>query len=71
MASLREKIAAEQKVRELLDREGIPPADRVEYEHTCIRLFWDASKVVLVVDLDELTRPDSDTDHAGIDALPR
>ena len=69
IANLHEKIAAEEKVRELLEREGIPPADRVEYGHTCIRLFWNASKVALVVDLDELTPADSDS--IGLDVLPR
>jgi hypothetical protein len=53
MATLRDKIAAEHMVRALLEREGLPPADRVEYGHTCIRLLWDGPRVALVVDIDE------------------
>jgi hypothetical protein len=69
MTNLQEKIAAELKVRELLEREGIPPADRVEYGHSCIRLFWDAQKVALVVDIDEFAHTDEDL--LGLDAFPR
>ncbi len=54
MATLKQKIAAEQKVRELLEREGMPLPDRVEYGYTCVRLFWTQSRVVLIVDIDEL-----------------
>jgi hypothetical protein len=68
MTNLREKIAAELKVRELLEREGVPPPDRVEYGHTCIRLFWDEQGVALVVDIDEFAHPDADL--RGLDAFP-
>jgi hypothetical protein len=53
MASLRQKIDAERKMRELLEQNGLPPPDAVEYGHTCVRLFWTESKAVIVVDLDE------------------
>jgi len=65
MDNLREKIAAEHKVRSLLDREGLPPPDRVEYGLTCVRLFWDGPRVALVVDLDELDgAPELDAEGA-------
>jgi hypothetical protein len=53
MASLKEKIDAELKIRGLLDEGGLPQPDRVEYGYTCIRLFWDDTKSVVVVDIDE------------------
>lgn len=37
----------------MLRQGGLPDPDRVEYGHTCIRLFWEETKVVLVVDIDE------------------
>ncbi len=70
MATLREKIAAEQKVRELLERERVPLPDRIEYAFTCIRLFWDGPKVVLVVDIDELAEAPAE-ELLDIDAFPR
>jgi hypothetical protein len=54
MATLARKIAAEQKVRELLVREDVPVPDRIEYGFDCVRLFWDKQEVVLVVELDEI-----------------
>ncbi len=53
MATLKQKVAAEQKIRELIESEGMPEPSRIEYGHTCIRLFWEESKVVLVIDIDE------------------
>lgn len=53
MATLAQKIQCEQQAREMLRDEGLPEPDRVEYGHTCIRLFWNETKVVLVVDIDE------------------
>jgi hypothetical protein len=53
MATLTEKIQCERDAREMLKQGGLPEPDRVEYGHTCIRLFWEESKVVLVVDIDE------------------
>jgi hypothetical protein len=53
MATLKQKIAAERKVRELLEESDAPPPDEIEYGYTCIRLFWLKPKVVLVVDIDE------------------
>jgi hypothetical protein len=53
MATLAEKIKCEQAAREMLEGGGLPPPDRVEYGHTCIRLFWEEPKLALVVDIDE------------------
>jgi hypothetical protein len=53
MATFKQKLAAERRIRELIETEGLPTPNRIEYGHTCIRLFWDASKVVLVIDIDE------------------
>jgi hypothetical protein len=53
MATLQQKIKCEQAAREMLQDGGLPEPDRVEYGHTCIRLFWEETKVVLVVDIDE------------------
>jgi hypothetical protein len=59
MASLEEQIDAELKMRELLDQAGLPQPDLVEYGYTCIRLFWQDTKSVVVVDIDEPEQPAS------------
>lgn len=53
MATLQEKIRAEHGAREMLEQSDLPQPDWVEYGYTCIRLIWEASKVVLVVEIDE------------------
>ena len=53
MATLREKIAAEQDTRAMLDDHGLPQPDEVQYGETCIRLLWHEEKTVVVVDIDE------------------
>jgi hypothetical protein len=40
-------------MRELLEQGGLPQPDRVEYGFTCIRLFFERTKQVVVVDIDE------------------
>ena len=57
MATLAQKVQCERDAREMLKQGGLPDPDRVEYGHTCIRLFWEESKVVLVVDIDEPPLP--------------
>ena len=52
MASLAQKIDAERRMRELLDQEGIPQPDAVEYGYTCVRLFWTQSRHCVIVDID-------------------
>jgi hypothetical protein len=53
MASLEMKIKAEVRMRELLETEGLPPPDAVEYGFGCIRLFFHETKTCIVVDIDD------------------
>jgi len=53
MATLAQKIDTERRMRELLEQGGLPQPDRVEYGFTCIRLFFERTKQVVVVDIDE------------------
>ncbi|HTX30875.1 MAG TPA: hypothetical protein VMD09_05790 [Solirubrobacteraceae bacterium] len=53
MATLREKIAAEQSARAMLDDHGLPQPDEVEYGYTCIRLLWHEEKACMIVQIDE------------------
>lgn len=53
MATETQKQEAENRMRALLEDSGLPQPDRVEYGGTCIRLFFDAAKHVVVIDLDE------------------
>jgi hypothetical protein len=55
MATLKQKIEAEARMRELLRENGMPQPDGVEYGHGCIRLFFNDPKVALVVDIDNPT----------------
>ncbi len=70
MANLKQKIAAERKVRALLAQENVQAPDRVEYGFACIRLFWEASKVVLVVDIEEFAE-DLGNELLDLDLFPR
>lgn len=53
MATLAQKIEAENRMRELLEESGLPQPDHVEYGYTCIRLFFNSTKQVVVIDIDE------------------
>ena len=53
MATLRQKIAAEQEARALLEDHGLPQPDEVEYGYTCIRLLWHEEKACVIVQIDE------------------
>ena len=67
MASLAQKIEAENRMRELLEESGLPQPDHVEYGYTCIRLFFHATKQVVVIDIDEPEDPEAavNVDAAG------
>lgn len=52
MASLAQKIKAEQRMRELLEQEGLPCPDTIEYGQTCVRFFWHEPKACIVIDID-------------------
>jgi hypothetical protein len=53
MATLAQKIEAEQRMRELLEANDMPQPDFVEYGFTCIRLFYEKRKLVVVIDIDK------------------
>ena len=54
MATLKQKIDCEIKVRQMLDEADVPAPDHIEYGHCCIRLFWIEPRVALVVDIDDM-----------------
>jgi hypothetical protein len=56
MATLKQKIEAETKMRELLNDNDLPQPDAIEYGYTCIRLFWHDTKSVMIIDIDEPPR---------------
>lgn len=66
MATLAQKIETEKPMRDLLEDGGLPQPDYVENGFTCIRLFFNEAKVVVVIDIDDPgdTDPDVDTDAA-------
>ena len=68
MATLRQKMQAEVRMRELLEDQGLPPPDAVEYGYTCVRLFWHETKTVVIVDIDE---PPPGWKYASEEADPR
>ncbi len=57
VASLKQKIEAERTMRELLEQNGLPAPDEVEYGYGCIRLLFHEPKTAVVIDIDE---PDED-----------
>lgn len=69
MATLAQKIEAEQRMRELLGDNGLPQPDHVEYGFGCIRLFFSRARHVVIVDIDEPpeAEPGVDRDHASSD----
>jgi hypothetical protein len=62
MATLKKKIDAERRMRELLESGGLPEPDLIEYDDDCIRLFFEATKTVVVIDLDEQAGTDPELD---------
>lgn len=54
MATLKQQIDAERKMRALLEDSDLPQPDEIEYGHTCIRLLWREPKACVIVDLDEI-----------------
>jgi hypothetical protein len=65
MATLAKKIEVEQRARQMLEREGIPAPDRIEYGFGCVRLFWAESKTVLVIDIDDPCEVDASRPGVG------
>ena len=52
-------------MRDLLEQGGLPQPDHVEYGFTCIRLFFEETMTVVVIDIDE---PDDGTADVDSDA---
>jgi hypothetical protein len=52
-ATLKQKVHAEQRIRQLLADNDLPAPDAVEYGHTCIRVFWHDPKTAVIIDIDE------------------
>ena len=52
MATLKQKIAVERKMRELIETEHLPEPDWVEYGYTCVRLVWERPRLCVVIDID-------------------
>jgi hypothetical protein len=65
MATLAQKIETENRMRELLEDSGLPQPDHVEYGYTCIRLFFNQTKQVVVIDIDEPEEGDGPADAAA------
>lgn len=61
MATLRQKIAAERRLRELLQEAELPAPDTVQYGYTCIRAIWWELKRAVIIDLDDFG-PDEEED---------
>jgi hypothetical protein len=53
MAITSEHEAAEQAMRELLERAGMSQPDEVEHRETSILMLWHATKLAVVIDLEE------------------
>jgi hypothetical protein len=67
MATLEQKIQAEATVREMIETNGLPEPDQIEYGFTCIRLLWHQPKLVLVVDIDPPPDGADDAEHLVLD----
>jgi hypothetical protein len=63
MATLDRKVEAEKRMRALLEENGLPQPDYVEYGFTCIRFFFNRTKHVVVIDLDEPEDAQVDVDR--------
>jgi hypothetical protein len=62
MATLAQKIEAEKRMRDLLEESDLPQPDYVEYGFTCIRLIFNDTKTVVVIDIDDPEGVESDLD---------
>ena len=62
MATLAHRIEAETRMRDLLEESGLPQPDYVEYGFTCIRLFFNDTKHVVVIDIDDPEDTEADVE---------
>jgi hypothetical protein len=53
MATIEQLQTAERSVRDLLDEQGMPQPDRVEYREASVALLWDETKLAVVIDVDD------------------
>jgi hypothetical protein len=70
MATLARKIEAERRMRDLLESGGLPAPDRIEYCEESIRLFFEETKTVVVIDLDDEQESDQ-TAGRGVGEIRR
>ena len=56
----------EKRMRELLEESDLPQPDFVEYGFTCIRLFFNETKVVVVIDIDDPEGIEADVDTDAV-----
>jgi hypothetical protein len=71
MATLAQKIEAEKRMRDLLEQSDLPQPDHVEYGFTCIRLFFEDTKTVVVIDIDDPESIDGTVEPGGHADAPR
>lgn len=65
MVTHSQKIDAERRMRDLLQSADLPQPDRVEYGFACVRLFFDATKHVVIIDIDEPSDGAADVAELG------
>jgi len=53
MRAIHQMLAAEIKMRELLEREGLPEPDSVEYGQQCVNFVWLDERLVVEIDITE------------------
>ena len=52
MAAIDQMQEAERKMRALLEKEGLPGPDEVEYEDDCVSFVWHEEKVIVQIEMD-------------------
>ena len=70
MAPIDQKQRAERRMLQLLNDNGLPAPDEVQYGEQCVRFLWHDLKVAVVVDLDDFDEIDANGgyDHDGLAA---
>lgn len=70
MAPIDQKQQAERRMTRILEDNGLPLPDEVQYGETCVRFLWYDRKVAVVVDLEDFDEIDADGgyEHDGLAA---